>query len=84
MYKSYKLLTMTVNMKGGDSEEVEHLYKEVDGNLVPCTKEEAIFKMLSKTATVGGNPSTKAIKAYLINPSGNVEKTEEVIKEATE
>lgn len=80
MYKSYKLLTMTVNIKGGENETIEHLYKEVDGKLVPMNEAEAIFKMAKDFSTIGGNASVHAIKCILINPSGLIHKSNEYIK----
>lgn len=80
MYKSYKLLIMTVNTKGGENETIEHLYVEKDGKLVPMTKEEAEIKMLKDVATIGGNSATQAIKAYLYDTNGNQCKLEEVVK----
>lgn len=82
MYKSFKLLIMTVNVNGGENETIEHLYVEKDGKLVPMTKDEAELKMLKDTSSIGGNPATKAIRAYLFNPNGDIEKFEEVVKEA--
>lgn len=84
MYKSYKLVMFMVNVKGGESETVEHLYKEVDGVLVPMTEEEAILKTLKETSTIGGNPSTQSVKAMLFNASGDMIKIEEVIKPKAE
>lgn len=80
MYKSYKLVTFMVNTKGGESETVEHLYKEVDGVNVPMTEEESTFKMLKDTSTIGGNPNVQSIKTMLFNPDGNMIKVEEVDK----
>ncbi len=69
-----------VNAKGGESETVTHLYKEVDGQLVPMTEEESILKMLKETSTIGGNDATQNVKAMLFNPDGNLIKVEEVKK----
>ena len=80
MFKSYKLLTMTVNVKGGESETIEHLYKEVDGQLVPMTEDEAILKMLKEVSTIGGNAATQSVKGILYNAEGNPVKEELVIK----
>ena len=49
-----------VNVKGGESETVEHLYKEVEGVNVPMTREESILKMLKDTSTIGGNPAVQS------------------------
>lgn len=80
MYKSYKLVTFMVNTKGGESETVEHLYKEVDGVNVTMTEEESILKMLKDTSTIGGNPNVQSIKAMLFNPNGDMIKIEEIKK----
>lgn len=79
-YKSYKLVMFIVNPKGGESETVEHLYKEVNGELIPMTEDEAILKMLKETSTVGGNDKVQNVKAMLFNPDGNMIKVEEVKK----
>lgn len=79
-YKSYKLVMFMVNVKGGESETVEHLYKEVDGKLVPMTETEAILKMLRETSAIGGNDEVQNVKAMLFNPDGNMIKTEEIMK----
>lgn len=84
MYKSYKLVIFMVNAKGGESETVDHLYKEVDGSLVPMDENEAILKMLSETARIGGNPSVQRVKAMLFDTNGGLIKIEEVIKEVAE
>lgn len=75
---------MTVNTNGGESETVEHLYKEVEGQLVPCTESESILKMLDKASKIGGNGATKAVKCMLFNPNGDIIKIEEVIKDSVE
>ena len=80
MYESFKLVIFMVNTNGGESETVEHLYKEVDGKLVPMTEEEATLKMLKETSTVGGNDKVQNVKAMLFNPNGDMIKTEEVRK----
>lgn len=82
MYKTYKLLTLTLNTKGGEAQEIESLTKEVEGKLVPCTKAESELKMASKISTVGGNPATQSIKCFLITPEGNISKIDEIIKNA--
>lgn len=80
MYKSFKLLIMTVNIKGGENETVEHLYKEVGGKLVPMTEAEAVFRMSKDFSTIGGNASVQAIKCILFDTNGNIHKAEEYIK----
>ena len=84
MYKSFKMLLMIVNTKGGESETVEHLYKEVDGKLVPMTEEEAKLKLLDTVSKTGGNALTQAIKGILFNPNGDEIKIEEIIKPTAE
>ena len=79
MYKSFKLVTFIINVNGGESETVEHLYKEVEGTLVPMTESEAILKMLKNTSTIGENPSIQ----MLFNSDGNMIKVEEVTKSVT-
>lgn len=81
MYKSYKLVMLILNVKGGESETVEHLYKEVDGVLVPMNENEATLDMLDKTSKLGKNASVQNVKAMLFNPNGDLVKIEEV-KEA--
>lgn len=81
MYKSYKIVMFIVNPNGGESETVEHLYKEVEGTLVPMNENEAILDMLSKTATIGKNAKVQSVKSMLFNPKGDLIKTEEVIKD---
>lgn len=85
MYQYYRIVSLVVNVKGGASEEIEKCTKEItdekgEVKVVPCTKEESILKLLSKASTVGGNKATRDIKCLLINPSGDIEKIEEVIK----
>lgn len=83
MFKSYKLLTMTVNINGGENETIEHLYKEENGKLVPMTNSEAIFKLSKDFSTIGGNDKTKAIKCMLFDTNGDLLKTEFFDKEQT-
>ena len=80
MYKSFKLVMFMVNAKGGESETVEHLYKEVDKKLVPMTEEESIIKMFKEISTICGNDAVQNVKAMLFNPDGNLFKVEEVKK----
>lgn len=80
MYEYYRLLTLILNSKGASSETIEKMTKEVDGVVVPCTKEESILKMFNKLSSVGGNPATQSIKCLLIDPNGGVIKVEEVTK----
>ena len=80
MYKSFKLVMFMVNAKGGESETVEHLYKEVNEKLIPMTEEESILKMLKEISTIGGNDTVQNVKAMLFNPDGNLFKVEEVKK----
>ena len=80
MYVYYRLLTLTLNTSGGSAETIEKMTKEVDGQIVPCTKEEALVKFYNKLSSVGGNPSTKSIKCMLIDDNGGVIKTEELVK----
>lgn len=70
-----------VNVKGGESETVTHLYKEVDGTLVPMTESESVLKMLSEVSKIGGNASTQSVKAILYNPNGEAIKIEEIKKD---
>lgn len=85
MYKSYKLVMFVVNTKGGESETVEHLYKEVNGTLVPMKENEAILEMLSQTSKTGKNSAVQRVKALLFNTEGNLIKIEEVVNDvATE
>ena len=81
MYKSFKLVMFIVNINGGESETVTHLYNEVDGTLVPMTESESVLKMLSEVSKIGGNDSTQSVKAMLFNPNGDLIKIEEVIKD---
>lgn len=81
MYNNYKLVTLTLNTKGGEAQEIESLTKEVEGKLVPCTKAEAELKMANKLSTVGGNPATQSIKCFLIDADGSLVKTDEIIKD---
>ena len=58
-YKSYKLVMFMVNVNGGESETVEHLYKEVDGSNVPMTEDGKVdfskdFFNKSTNLTVSG------------------------------
>ena len=82
MYNNYKLLTLMLNTKGGASETVEAMTKEVDGQIVPCTLAEAELKLHGKITSVGGNPATQSIKCFLFDPNGALIKTDEVIKDA--
>ena len=81
MYKSYKLVVFMVNVNGGESETVEHLYKEVEGASVPMTKSEAVLKMLKEVSSIGGNPAIQSIRAILFDLTGDMIKIEEVTKD---
>lgn len=84
MYNYFSLVTFTLNKNGGAEIILEKLTKEVmiDGKatVVPCTKEESVIKLHKKMSETGGNANTQDIKCVLLNPSGNIEKIEEVIK----
>lgn len=80
MYKSFKLVTFIVNPNGGESETVEHLYKEVDGKNVPCTREESIVKFHKKLSDNGDSPYVRAIKCMLFDDNGGMIKSDELIK----
>lgn len=82
MYVYYRLLTLTLNIQGGASETIEKMTKEVDGQIVPCTKEEAELKFHNKLSSVGGNPATQSIKCMLFNPEGGLIKQDSVTKPA--
>ena len=84
MYVYYRLLTLTLNTSGGSSETIEKMTKEVDGTVVPCTKEEALVKFYNKLSTVGGNKSTQAIKCMLFDDNGGLIKVEELVKPTVE
>lgn len=84
MYKSYKLVTFLVNPNGGESETVEHLYKEVDGKNVPCTKEESIIKFYKKLSDMGASNYVQAIKCMLFDTNGSMIKSDELIKPVVE
>lgn len=84
MYKTFKLLTFTLNTSGGAAEVIEAMTKEVDGVVVPCTKEEALVKLYNKISSVGGNKATQAIKVMLFDAEGGMIKSEELIKPITE
>lgn len=81
MYNNYKLVTLTLNVKGGEAQEIEAMTKEVDGKVVPCTKAEAEIKFLNKLSSVGGNPATKSIKCFLFDADGLLVKSDEIIKD---
>lgn len=80
MYVYYRLLTLTLNTSGGAGETIEKMTKEVDGTVVPCTKEEAIIKFYNKLSSVGGNKATQSIKCMLFDEMGGMIKSEELIK----
>lgn len=80
MYNNYKLVTLLLNSKGGASETIEALTKEVDGVLVPCTEEESKLKLYDKMSKTGGNASVQSIKCILLDPTGGVIKAEELVK----
>lgn len=80
MYVYYRLLTLTLNTSGGAGETIEKMTKEVEGQVVPCTKEEALLKMYNKLSSVGGNKATQSIKCMLIDDNGGVVKVEELVK----
>lgn len=80
MYNNYKLVTLTLNVKGGESQTIEAMTKEVDGAIVPCTKEEAMLKLYNKISSVGGNPATQAIRVMLLDDNGGLIKVEELVK----
>lgn len=80
MYNTYKLVTLILNMSDGASETIESLTKEVDGSVVPCTKEEAELKFHSKLSSVGGNPATQRVKCILLDTNGGLVKVDEIVK----
>lgn len=80
MYNNYKLVTLLLNTKGGASETIEALTKEVDGAIVPCTKEEAMLKLYDKMSKTGGNASVQSIKCILLDANGGQIKVEELVK----
>lgn len=71
MFNNYKLVTLTLNTKGGEAQTIEAMTKEVDGEIVPCTPKEAKLKFLNKLSSVGGNPATQNIKCILLDDNGN-------------
>lgn len=80
MYVYYRLLTLTLNTSGGASETIDKMTKEVEGQLVPCTKEEAIIKFYNKLSSMGGNDATQSIKCMLFDDNGGLIKVEELVK----
>lgn len=80
MYNTFKLVTFMVNPQGGESETVEHLTKEVDGQNVPCTREESIVKFYNKLSSMGGSQYVRAIKCMLFDNNGGMIKSDELIK----
>lgn len=69
-YKYYRLVSIIVNAKGGESETIEKMTKEVDGKVVPCDFEEAKRKMWKALNQVGGNPSTHTMECYILGFDG--------------
>lgn len=84
MYKYFRLLTITLNIEGGSAETIEKMTKEVDGTVVPCTRQEAELKFHRKLSSVGENPATQSIKCILFDADGNMIKVDEVVKPAPE
>ena len=80
MYQYFSLVTFTVNKNGGAEIVLEKLTKEVDGTLVPLTKEEAELKLYDKMSKTGGNDSVQSIKCILLDTNGGQIKVEELIK----
>lgn len=80
MYQYFSLVTFTVNTKGGAEIVLEKLTKEVDGTVVPCTKEESEFKFHDKLSKVGSNANTQSIKCILLDDNGGLYLQREVIK----
>lgn len=79
-YQYYSLVTMTLNTKGNAEIVLEKLTKEVDGVVVPCTKEESIFKYHDKLSKTGGNANVQSIKCILLDPTGGRIDNDEVVK----
>lgn len=80
MYKNFKLVTLILNVKGGESQTIESLTKEVDGVIVPKEEYEAELEMFKKLNSVGSNSATQSIRCMLLNPNGDIIKVEEVTK----
>lgn len=80
MYNYFSLVTFTLNTKGGAEIVLEKLTKEVDGTIVPCTKEESEFKFHDKLSRVGGNANTQSIKCILLDPNGGQLEVKEIKK----
>ena len=81
MYNTYYLTTFTLNTSGGATATTEAMTKEVDGQIVPCTKAEAELKMANKLSSVGGNKATQSIKCYLFDEGAYPVKVDEIKKE---
>lgn len=81
MYNTYYLTTFTLNTSGGASATTEAMTKEVEGQIVPCTKAEAELKMANKLSGVGGNKATQSIKCFLFDTDGNPVKVDEIKKD---
>lgn len=81
MYNNYKLVTLMLNVKGGESQTIDGLTKEVNGKLVPMNRTEAELKMYGDISKIGGNPAVKSIKCFLISPDGENIKEVEVEKD---
>lgn len=80
MYQYFRLLTITLNTSGGSAETIEKMTKEVDGVVVPCTKEESILKFHNKLSSVGGNKATQSIRCMLFDENGGLIKVDEITK----
>ncbi len=77
-------MMIIVNTKGGESETVSQMTKEVNGEVVPMTEEESKLKMLSEVSRIGGNPTTQIVKAMLFNLNGDIIKIEDIKKPVAE
>lgn len=80
MYQYFRLVTLTLSISGGASETIEKMIKEVDGTVVPCTREESELKFHNKISSVGGNPATQSIKCILLDTNGGQIKVDEIVK----
>lgn len=68
MFNKFTVITKTINMSDGE-------------NLTSVTKDtekEAKDKFYDECSTVGGNPQTKACEVIILDPNGDVMKSEKI------
>lgn len=68
MFKTYKVITITINNNDGES----HDYAE------KATEKEAMDLFYNRCSSYGTNPATKACEVVVLNPDGDLVRMEKI------